>query len=342
MKHLTYVAVAVGLAALAPAAAATPRGSNGPIAFTRYLGPNPAPSGNPSNGAIFVVDRNGGGERQLTHPPDGASDVQPDWTADGSRIAFGRQYPDRPYEIFTMRADGSGVRQIDPGCPAGVPADAICEEETPAWSPSGTRIAFSRPYGRVTQVLGEDTIDRLSIWTIAPDGSNARELTPKPRPAVSEDRAPVWSPDGRRIAFQRENITARPRGGSAIFVVGVDGQGARRVTPWSLRAGDHPDWSPDGRRILFRSDATGPDERFGDLYTVRPDGTRLKRLTHLGDGVDLLSYSFSPDGKRVVFSRARTAGGLPDLYAMDADGGNVRPVVSTPRWESAPDWGPRS
>jgi TolB protein len=72
----------------------------------------------------------------------------------------------------------------------------------------------------------------------------------------------------------------------SIFVIGADGRGLRQVTPWRLDAGDHPDWSPDGRRILFRA----PEHFFAgsNLWTVRPDGTGLKQLTHFRSTIEVL------------------------------------------------------
>jgi TolB protein len=120
--------------------------------------------------------------------------------------------------------------------------------------------------------------------------------------------------------------------------VNVDGTGLRRLTPWRLDAGDHPDWSPDGRRLVFRSPA---DEFDGsNLWTVRADGTGLKQLTHFGPAVQTLSASFAPDGKWIVISRTGR-GGPPDLFAIRADGTGLRPITRTLKWDSAPDWGPR-
>jgi Tol biopolymer transport system component len=327
--------VAVALATLAVSASATPPEKNGRIAFARYaLG---SPGGDPSGGAIFTIGTNGHGERQLTHPPAGASDTQPDWSPDGSRIVFERQFDDKPYEMWSVKPDGSDPRQIDPGCPPGIPADQICEEEGPAWSPDGKQLAYGNPFGKLKYIGGVEWIEVGAISVIDADGSNRRQLTQLKRPTSSEDFQPVWSPDGKRIAFQRENSTASPRDRRAIFVVDAAGGGLRQVTPWKLDAGDHPDWSPDGRRILFRS----PEhEVFGsNLFSIRPDGTGRKQLTHVGRTIEVLSSSYSPDGKWIVFSRTGK-GRLPDLFIMRSDGSGVRQLTRTSRWESAPDWGP--
>ena len=151
----------------------------------------------------------------------------------------------------------------------------------------------------------------------------------------------VASPDGTRIAFQRQNSPlAEPAGGIAVFVMRINGTHLRRITPWSLRAGDHPDWSPDGRWILFRSNEDGGFVN-SQLYVIHPDGSGLRQITHVSPDTMLLSASFSPNGARIVFSQTGDSG-QPDIFTMRVDGSDVRQVTHTPLWESAPDWGSRA
>jgi Tol biopolymer transport system component len=158
----------------------------------------------------------------------------------------------------------------------------------------------------------------------------------------------AWSPDGTELAFTADNDNGKrfkPVRGQALFVIGVDGKGLRRLTPWNLEAGGELDWSPDGSEILFRtitvaSDDLGPS--YGDIYTIHPDGTGLRRLTHLVTGVELGSYS--PDGKEIVFTTnvdatPGPASGFPDVFTMDADGAHMKHVTRTKNWEGMPDWG---
>jgi len=107
------------------------------------------------------------------------------------------------------------------------------------------------------------------------------------------------------------------------------------------------DWSPDGSRLLFRSvtyanDDPGPSA--GDIYTIRPNGTGLRRLTNLAAGSGVQLGSYSPDGTHIVFTTNDGAthgqgSGWPDVFVMGADGTHITPVTRTKNWEGAPQWG---
>jgi hypothetical protein len=132
------IAASLAIAALlvTPAPATTP-GKNGQIAFTRYA--QGVVGGSGSHGSIFTIGVDEKGERRVTRAPVGASDVQPDWSPDGSRIVFVREFEDKPFQIWSVRPDGSDLRQIDPGCPPGIPPDPTCEEDVPAWLTTASR-----------------------------------------------------------------------------------------------------------------------------------------------------------------------------------------------------------
>lgn len=183
----------------------------------------------------------------------------------------------------------------------------------------------------------DDQIDHVGIYSTRLSGGGLRKITLPPKRAA-EDGEVQWSPDGRKLVFVRTfldgaNTTLR----QAIYTVNADGSGLRRVTPFSLNAGDGPDWSPDGKRILFRSPEN--DTFLGSqLYTIRPDGSGLKQVTHVPDGTTLYSASFSPDGKRITVAM-QGLGGPADIYTMKTDGSAVTPVTRTAERDSAPDWG---
>src|SRR4029078_4072962 len=128
-------------------------------------------------------------------------DVSPSWSPDGTQLIFARQRSvvDRrsgeccvvtSSALYLIRANGSGLRRI-----RGSGHDA-----EPAWSPDGTKVAFSR---------------RNRVWVMSISGRGAHPL----RGDVLEQVAPSWSPDGNLIAFWRGR-----RGDGAIYTIGVNGR----------------------------------------------------------------------------------------------------------------------
>jgi Tol biopolymer transport system component len=213
--------------------------------------------------------------------------------------------------IYAMRPDGSAMRRISPPCTGHCFGD-----DNPAFTRSGTRIAFERAFGPVTN----DDAAADVIFTMDADGTRVKQLTQKTRPTSTEDHSATWSPDGQRLAFQRLNTTASPVGRSAIYVMSASGTHLRRITPRSLDA-SNPRWSRDGTRILFNDVAEPATGKDANIYTVRPDGTGLTKLTnYTGGTAQAFVDDWSPNGTKIVFHFQDT--GADDLYIMDADGSN--------------------
>jgi len=206
--------------------------------------------------------------------------------------------------------------------------------------PDSRRVVFTRATGRVREFPhGEGFIKHSDIVIRDLSGGHTHVVL-RSRPFAGDNVEMVASPDGTHIAFRRQNSPlVEPALGIAVFVMRSDGTELRRITPWSLRAGDHPDWSPDGRWILFRSNEDGGFLN-SQLYVTHPWGSGLRQITHVSADTMLLSSSFSPSGTRIVYSQAGH-GGQPDIFTMRVDGSDVRQVTTTPRWDSAPDWGSR-
>lgn len=325
-------------------AAGTPPAGNGRIAFARY------DDESRTAGALFAITSNGGMTSRLTSPPPGTADQHPDWSWSGSRLTF-----ERCVRLFTLRercvvgvanASGGGVRILKPRCGLPERTELCPVVRGPAFSRQG-RIVVGIGWGdlqfqpsAVTCQCVDNQYEHFELVVMNVDGTGVRKILGLDGWRGSLNR-PQVSPDGRRLVVERRNSwVSRPRGGSALYVLNLDGSGVRRITPWSLAGGDGPDWSPDGRRIVFRAPRL---ESFAgsNLYTVRADGTALFQLTHFPKSVEVLSSSYSPDGKWIVFSRSGR-GGLPDLFVIRADGSSMRQITRTSKWESNPDWGPRN
>jgi tricorn protease-like protein len=184
----------------------------------------------------------------------------------------------------------------------------ITEDPTdsePAFSADGRTIAFAR---------GGD------LYSIRPDGSGQRRLTSGP----AIDSAPLVSPDGQRVVFERRASAGAP---ADLYSVRVLGGGVRTLT--SGADDDHQaDYSPDGSTIVFVRGSGGAADTKDDLYSIRSSGAWLARLTRTG-GVDEFKPRYFAGG--ILFSRGESAEGAAayaDVYTMRRNGTRVKPLVA--------------
>ncbi len=325
-------AVAATLAVAVEPSQATYKAKNGRIAFRRYFDDAHHRS------AIFTINPDGTGERQVTHPPKGFVDDQPDWSPDGALLAFTRCVPDHLCSVYVVNADGTGLRRVSPPCP-GNAEPPKCEDDTNVtFLPDGRHVAFTRSTGRVREWRDWGQIQHSDVVVSDLNGGHRRVVLRSGEYRADYNFA-YFSPDGKRFVYERANSPlAQPPLHRALFVASADGSGDHRITPWALDAGDNPDWSPDGHWIVFRTRVSS--DRNCSIAVVHPDGSGLRQLANYGARANMRSATFSPDGRWIVFATDRGKGTNPAVYVMRVDGTDVRRVTSSTLWDSAADWGP--
>lgn len=224
--------------------------------------------------------------------------------------------------LYLINADGSHLRQLT--------NDSLGQDAEAAWSPDGTRIAFTR-YRHDLNLLGE-----AAIYIVNADGTGLVRLSAG-GPYVW-DADPSWSPDGTRITFatRRDDTQCQlvqvvlciPY--QEIYVMEADGTRPVRLTSQQTLLWQ-PAWSPDGTRIAI----VGWDAVVSDwtIMTLRPDGSGL---TSIAGADSIYAPAWSPRGDRILSRTARCISWIDDpilgstcngtegpyLLTMDPDGSN--------------------
>ena len=165
-----------------------------------------------------------------------------------------------------------------------------------------------------------------AIYVMNVDGSGQRRL--------ARGWPSAWSPDGRSLAFTYER-----NGNFEVYVMNADGGRQRNLTRNPADDGSAA-WSPDGRKVAFvRSpvEARTPRELGpGDVYVMNADGSGQRNLTRTAASEGLGGWS--PDGRKIAFTRLRGRSGLGDVYVMNADGSGKRRLARGTA--PAPAWSP--
>jgi Tol biopolymer transport system component len=257
--------------------------------------------------------------------------------------------------VFSRGAPDGGLYELEPG---GTPRRITTEvgDDSPAWSPDGTHVAFNRFVGGAQQIsvmradgtgvtrLTSGPTDEAPTWspdgsrilfvretqgrtdfsTMKPDGTNLRTLVQGER----DDAGPAWSPDGSTIAF----VGAGSENG-ALDLMRSDGSG-RRTIEATIEAG-WPKWSPDGTLIVF------VDEHDGSIHVIDAHGGHERKIVDVqslpvATAQNFTMPAWSPDGTTIVFAAGNPE--LSRLYTVRVDGSQVTQLTSGTVTDESPAW----
>jgi Tol biopolymer transport system component len=223
--------------------------------------------------ALYAVGTADGGVRQVTQcQGDCWSDSEAAWSADGTRIAFGRATGPRDHDgptlvaVYVAAADGSGVRQLT-SPPSG------SEDHYPTWSPDGHTVVFERDR---TSPAGPSQLIAVDV------ASGSERIVYTLPPWAPSAGIPKYSPDGKQILFgfwcvfgDQCPASTRSARNSRQATIRQDGKGLHVLPLKELP--DSGNWSPDGDQVVYRCHATlgGVDFK---LCTSKLDGSGLKQF----------------------------------------------------------------
>jgi TolB protein len=182
--------------------------------------------------------------------------------------------------------------------------------QEPSWSPDGEKIVFSARVLEFSEEEGRELFGDSDIWIMDFDGSNKKRLTDDP----DDEFSPSFSPDGKKITYLKGNYG---RYGN-LWVIDIDGSNKKMLAE---RVSD-PVWSPDSKKI-----ASG-------TRIINVDGSGEKLLTNISSK----HSSWSPDGKRIVFS----SGFYPDerIWIVNSDGSDLEQLTFGPESDAYPSFSP--
>jgi Tol biopolymer transport system component len=271
------------------------------------------------------------------------TDVWPAFSKDGTMVLTAKH---EDGSVDTMRADGSERKRIfDVTKQSGLDPKffkrGLAGAFHPVWSPDDQWVVFG--VGHWFTVRGKG---RAKLMRVRRDGTGLEQLTDD---SVFNAGFPSYSPDGKEVVFRAWVQDGQGEEQLGLRVVNVE---TRKIRVLTQGYDNLPLWSPDGSRILFTRGAPIPGTKWKnfDIYTVRPDGTDLKRLTtsEASDGHAVWTHG----GRQILWNSAiagyrdeachydNTFQPYGQIFIMDADGGNKQQITDSIWEDSTPQYVP--
>jgi Tol biopolymer transport system component len=319
---------------------------------------------------IWIMDSDGTNKTNLTNNPVGAFSTGPDWSPDGTRLAYiGLPLGAGTFDVFVSDANGGNPKNV-----TNSPTTNSSLQRLPYgvhWSPDGRRIAFTLAtiVNRAGQSFGD-------VWVMDADGNNQINVTNKESIHGSADFL-SWSPDSTRIAINGYGLnygdiwTVNPNTSNAVqitntdpaigtsnsealfspdgkqigysqrtqygrfsdvWVADIDGTHHSKITNTTIRdsGSRFAGWSSDGRKIAYSS-YNGD----GNVWVSDPDGSHPTNITNATAGTLYGNAIWSPMGPRLSFQKVRTVGSpaveyFRDISVADSSGASVVDLTQNP------------
>lgn len=175
-------------------------------------------------------------------------------------------------------------------------------------------------------------MSKWEIYMMDDDGTNVQRLTFN----NLYDSSPSWSPDGKYIAFEREQERKTNEQNHDLFIMNADGTQERKLTTYTgLDLG--PNWSPDNQHISFTSTRGGN----ANIYIIDVKTKEIIALTRNIKDATMQHASWSPDGKQIAYVVTQRNPFLGAIYIVDLESRNTRSFIrNVPALFYAVNWSP--